>query len=169
MYSSKDRAMRAINKPSEHGPDLDISQYAREAKDWNPCMLSSLPKDILERVASVGVIADDMERAATYFQIDHSVVFEVVREIFENKIEVMSIKEALMRYDWLKEYWWKAIEVDKDKYTALAELALDQGYFIRVFEDQKVVLPLQACMFISTDNLNQNVHNIIIAEAGSEA
>ncbi|MEM1515061.1 MAG: SufD family Fe-S cluster assembly protein [Candidatus Bathyarchaeia archaeon] len=169
MYSSKDRALRAINKPSEYGPDLDISQYFRGAKDWKQCMLFSLPKDVLERASSVGVIADDKERAATYFQIDHSVVFKAVREIFENKIEVMSIKEALARYDWLKEYWWRTVEVDKDKYTALAELALDQGYFIRILEDQKVVFPLQACLFISTDNLNQNVHNIIIAEAGSEA
>ncbi|MEM2464659.1 MAG: SufD family Fe-S cluster assembly protein [Candidatus Bathyarchaeia archaeon] len=169
MYSSKDRALRAINKPSEYGPDLDINQYSREAKNWEPCILSNLPKDIVERALSVGVITDERERAATYFQIDHSIIFKSVQELFENKIEIMSIKEALTKYDWLKEYWWKTVEVDKDKYTALAELALDQGYFVRILEDQKVVLPLQACLFISTDNLNQNIHNIIVAEPGSEA
>ncbi|MBS7641114.1 MAG: SufD family Fe-S cluster assembly protein [Candidatus Bathyarchaeia archaeon] len=169
MYTSKDRALRAINKPSEYGPDLDISQYSREAKVWEACLLSNLPKDILERALSVGVTADEKERAATYFQIDHSLIFKAIQNAFENKIEVMSIKEALSKYDWLKEYWWKTVEVDKDKYTAIAEIALDQGYFIRILEDQKVILPLQACLFISTDNLNQNVHNIIIAEPGSEA
>jgi len=169
MYSSKDRALRAINKPSEYGPDLDISQYSREAKNWDACLLSALPRDILDRALSVGVVADEKERSATYFQIDHSVVFKAIQEAFENKVEIMSIKEALAKYDWLKEYWWRSVEVDKDKYTALAELALDQGYFIRILEDQKVVLPLQACLFISTDNLNQNVHNVIIAEPGSEA
>jgi len=69
----------------------------------------------------------------------------------------------------LRDYWWKIVRVDADKYTALAELAWDQGYFIRILEDQHVTMPLQACLFISTDNLNQNVHNIIVAEPGSEA
>jgi len=169
MYSGKDRALRALNKPSEYGPDLDISQYSRETKNWEPCIISNLPRDVLERALNVGVVVEDKERAATYFQIDHSVIFKAVQDFFENKIEVMSIKEALAKYDWLKDYWWKIVEVDKDKYTALAEIALDQGYFIRILEDQKIVLPLQACLFIATDNLNQNVHNIIIAEPGSEA
>ncbi|MEM1585947.1 MAG: SufD family Fe-S cluster assembly protein [Candidatus Bathyarchaeia archaeon] len=169
MHTSKDRALRAINKPSEYGPDLDVSQYSREAKNWELCIISSLPRDILERALNVGIIAKHDERSATYFQIDHSVIFKAVQDFFRNKIEVMSVKEALAKYDWLRDYWWKILEVDKDKYTALAELALDQGYFIRILEDQKVVLPLQACLFIATDNLNQNVHNIIIAEPGSEA
>lgn len=169
MYSSKERALRAINKPSEYGPDLDISQYSREANNWNSCLLSSLPKDIMERALSVGIVADERERAATYFQIDYSVVFRAIKEAFEDKVEIMGVKEALTKYDWLKDYWWKCVDVDKDKYTALAELELHQGYFIRILEDQKVVLPLQACFFISKDNLNQNVHSIIIAEPGSEA
>lgn len=169
MYSSKDRALRAINKPAEYGPDLDVSQYSREAKDWNICTLSSLPKDVLERALSVGIVASEKERSATFFQIDRSVVFKAVQDLFADKVEIMSVKEALTKYDWLKDYWWNLVEVDRDKYTALAELSLDDGFFIRILEDQKVILPLQACFFISTDNLNQNIHNIIIAEPGSEA
>lgn len=169
MSASKDAALRAINKPASFGPDLDISQYSRQPKNWEPCPLSNLPEDIIRRALEVGVLPGQESRSATFFQIDHSVVFRAVQEIFEGKIEMMSAKEALEKYDWLKDYWWKVISVDTDKYTALAELSWDQGYFIRILEDQKVTIPLQACLFISTDNLNQNVHNIIIAEPGSEA
>lgn len=169
MSASKDAALRAINKPAALGPDLDISQYSRQPKNWEPCPISSLPEDIIRRALEVGVLPEQESRSATFFQIDHSVIFEAVQEVFEGKIEIMSAKEALEKYDWLKDYWWKVISVDTDKYTALAELAWDQGYFIRILEDQKVTIPLQACLFISTDNLNQNVHNIVIAEPGSEA
>ncbi|MBS7624962.1 SufD family Fe-S cluster assembly protein [Candidatus Bathyarchaeota archaeon] len=169
MSENKNAALRAINKPSPFGPDLDISQYSRQPKNWEPCPISSLPKEILEKAIEVGVLPEQENRAATFFQIDHSVIFKAVQEIFENKVEIMSVKEALKKYVWLKDYWWKIISVDMDKYTALAELYWDQGYFIRILEDQKVTIPLQACLFISTDNLNQNVHNIVIAEPGSEA
>jgi Fe-S cluster assembly scaffold protein SufB len=169
VSASKDAALRAINKPAALGPDLDISQYSRQPKNWEPCPISSLPEDIIRRALEVGVLPEQESRSATFFQIDHSVIFEAVQEVFEGKIEIMSAKEALEKYDWLKDYWWKVISVDTDKYTALAELAWDQGYFIRILEDQKVTIPLQACLFISTDNLNQNVHNIVIAEPGSEA
>lgn len=169
MSASKDAALRAINKPAALGPDLDISQYSRQPKNWEPCPISNLPEDIIRKALEVGVLPEQESRSATFFQIDHSVIFKAVQEIFEGKIEMMSAKEALEKYDWLKDYWWKVISVDADKYTALAELAWDQGYFIRILEDQKATIPLQACLFISTDNLNQNVHNIIIAEPGSEA
>ncbi|MCX8171244.1 MAG: SufD family Fe-S cluster assembly protein, partial [Candidatus Bathyarchaeota archaeon] len=122
MSESKDSALRAINKPSAFGPDLDISQYSRQTKNWEPCPISSLPKDILERAFEVGVLAEQENRAATFFQIDHSVVFKAVQKIFEDKVEIMSTKEALKKYGWLKDYWWKIVSVDADKYTALAEL-----------------------------------------------
>ncbi|MBS7634533.1 SufD family Fe-S cluster assembly protein [Candidatus Bathyarchaeota archaeon] len=169
MPTNKDAALRAINKPADLGPDLDLSQYSRNPRNWEPCPLSNLPKDVLERALEVGIASNKENRAASFFQIDHSVIFKAVQDAFENKVEIMSAKEALEKYDWLKDYWWKIVKVDADKYTALAELAWDQGYFIRILEDQQVTIPLQACLYISTDNLNQNVHNLIVAEPGSEA
>ncbi|MEM2960299.1 MAG: SufD family Fe-S cluster assembly protein [Candidatus Bathyarchaeia archaeon] len=169
MSKNKDAALLSRDKRANLGPDLNLSQYSRQAKNWEPCPISELPEDILKKSLEVGVIQDEKSRAASFFQIDHSVIFRAVQEMFENKVEIMSTKEALEKYDWLKDYWWKIVKVDTDKYTALTELAWDQGYFIRILEDQNVTIPLQACLFISTDNLNQNVHNIIIAEPGSEA
>jgi len=169
MPSRKERALQARDKPAALGPDLDVSRYSRKSQEWSNCPLSFLPDDIVKRSSDVGIVPDEEERVGTYFQIDHSVVLRSVQRMFEGKVELLSTAEALNRYDWMKDYWWNLVKVDTDKYTALTELNWDQGYFIRVLEGQKVTLPLQSCLFTSTDNLNQNVHNIIIAEPDSEA
>jgi hypothetical protein len=168
MSSSEERALRAKDKPAALGPDIDLKSFSRGSNQWATCPVSSLPEDIVQQSLKVGVRSDEKERAGTYFQIDHSAVFQGVQDVCKGKVEVMSTKNAFEKYDWLKDYWWRLIAVDTDKYTALAELKWDQGYFLRVFEDQKVTLPVQSCLFTSKDNLNQNVHNIIIAEPGSE-
>jgi hypothetical protein len=80
----------------------------------------------------------------------------------------MSTTEALRKYEWLKDYWWKAVDVDADKYTAQAELQQHQGYFLRALPGAKAEFPLQACLYMGQEGMAQNVHNIIIAEEGSE-
>ncbi len=169
MSEIREAASRARDKPAALGPDVDINKFSRQSRKWEPCLLSRLPEDVLKRAFEVGIIAEEKSRSGTYFQLDHSVISEAVQSMFEGKVELMSTKDALRKHDWLKDYWWKLLKVDTDKYTAAAETSWDQGYFVRVLEDQKVVIPVQACLFISTNNLNQNVHNIIIVEPGSEA
>jgi Fe-S cluster assembly scaffold protein SufB len=169
MPKGKKTLSEAIEKPAPFGPDLDLGAFSRKATAWRPCPVSALPEDIARRVLSVGVRAGGEERAGTYFQIDHSVVSKAVQRTFRGKVEIMSTGEALKRYPWVKKYWWKLVNPDADKYTALAKSEWDQGYFIRILKGQKVTFPLQACLFISRENLNQNPHNLIIAEPDSEA
>ena len=169
MPKGKKTALKAIEKPAAFGPDLDVGAFKRETSPWPPCTISTLPKDIVQRALSVGISTEEKERAGTYFQIDHSAILQAIRETFSGKAEIMSTEEALKKYHWAKEYWWKIVAAGTDKFTALAKLKWDQGYFIRILENQKITLPLQACLFISKDNFNQNVHNLVIAEPNSEA
>jgi len=83
-------------------------------------------------------------------------------------VEVMSISKALESYDWLLDYYWKALSVDMDKFTALAEVKRTEGYFIRAKKGVKIDLPIQACLYLKTPRIAQNVHNIIIVEEGAE-
>jgi hypothetical protein len=169
MSKNHEAATKVKDKPAALGPDINIDKFTRETKSWKSCPISQLPEDVLRRAYEVGMVTEKEARSGTFFQLDHSVTSKVVQSMFEGKAEIMSTADAIKKYDWLKDYWWKAVKVDADKYTSLAETKWDQGYFIRILEGQKVTLPLQACLFISTNNLNQNVHNIIIAEAGSES
>ena len=168
MSKCKKAALKTIRKPAAFGPDLNIANFRRKAKPWPACPVSALPKEVTQKALEVGVKADEKGRAGMYFQVDHSVILQAIRKTFKGKIDVMSSPEALEKYDWEKDYWWKIVDVGTDKYTALAELKWDRGVFIRVREGEKITLPLQACFFISEDGLNQNVHNLIVVEPHSE-
>jgi Fe-S cluster assembly protein SufB len=81
---------------------------------------------------------------------------------------VIPIKQALREFEWAREYYWKLVAVDADKYTAQAQLNLHDGYVIRALPGSKVIYPVQACLYIDKENLSQHVHNLIIAEEDAE-
>jgi Fe-S cluster assembly scaffold protein SufB len=162
----KDRAKSAEKKTSVFGPDIDVDAFeVKTDKHEKVKKLTNIPDDIQEKSILVGIETEEKCRSGSFFQIDHSVIFS---SSYQKGLEVMSITEAMERYDWLSEYWWKAVEVDADKYTAQAELIRHHGYFLRALPGVRVDFPLQACLFMTHDGLDQNVHNIIIAEEGSE-
>ncbi len=80
-------------------------------------------------------------------------------------LEILPLKEALNKYDWLEDYLWKLIDKNKDEYTKQVEDNL--GYFIRVKKNVHVKIPIQACLLIRKKEFRQKVHNIIIAEENS--
>ncbi|MEM2363628.1 MAG: SufD family Fe-S cluster assembly protein [Candidatus Nezhaarchaeales archaeon] len=157
----KKKAEEALTKPPAFGPDLDLSKYRYEAekpKDW-------LTEDLIERAETVGVDLSERERSGTYLQLDH---YSIIEKATAGGVEVMSISKALENYDWLLDYYWKALSVDMDKFTALAEVKRTEGYFIRAKKGVKIDLPIQACLYLKTPRVAQNVHNIIIVEEGAE-
>ena len=168
--SLRERALKAIERPPEHGPDLDLSEYRIEEPGYvKEEKLSDLPSSVLEKAASVGIDVEESEVSGTYFQVDYEVVRRaVVERLRKRGVVVMSIIEALRKYDWVKDYYGRAVQVDTDKYTAVAELYLRHGYFIYVPPVVKVEEPIQACLFVSCNNIAQPVHNIIIVDEGSE-
>jgi len=163
----KDRAKRALTKPAALGEDIDLSTYVSSADEppyqTDPSQLSARAK---ERMLGAGVSLDDIsQRSGTFIQMDNTAVHSSIRQ---EGIEVMATSQALEKYDWLSDYWWQAVAVDSDKYTAHVELNQSNGYFIRALPGNKTIYPVQACLYLSKARLAQNVHNIIIAEEGSE-
>jgi Fe-S cluster assembly scaffold protein SufB len=130
--------------------------------------LSKLPHEILEAAVKAGLDVDEKERSGSYMHIDHSIVLEEVNERFKGQIELMDTLEALEKYEWLEEYRWRLVDKDKDEYTKKAQ-SPSGGYFMRILPGAKVTFPIQSCLMISTENIEQRVHNIIIAEENSEA
>jgi len=163
----KDKAKAAAAKPAAFGEDIDLSIYVSSTEEQpyrtDP---SKLPARAKERMLEVGVILDDPgQRAGTFIQVDNAPVHSSVRQ---EGVEVMAVSQALEKYDWLSDYWWQAVAVDTDKYTATVELNQHNGYFIRALPGYKTIYPVQACLYLAKAQLAQKVHNIIIAEEGSE-
>jgi Fe-S cluster assembly scaffold protein SufB len=163
---TREKAKGVGMKPAAFGPDLDLGVYTSEAEELDRVgALRELPPEVMEKASGTGIDAEEAARSGSFFQMNNSVLFASSRK---DGLEVMSTTEALERYDWLKDYWWRAFTVDADKYTAKAELELHHGYFIRALPGAKVSMPVQACLYLNREMFSQNVHNIILAEEGSE-
>ncbi|MDD4635407.1 MAG: SufD family Fe-S cluster assembly protein [Dehalococcoidales bacterium] len=162
-----ERAKKAQDKKAAIGQDIDLSKYSTEAEQK---MLQVNPADISkedkQRMLSAGIMLDDLsQRSGTFIQKDNTPIHH---SSAQDGIEVMATSEALKKYDWLSEYLWKAVQVDADKFTAHVGLNNADGYFIRALPGKKSVYPVQACLYLAKTRLIQDVHNIIIAEEGSE-
>ncbi|MBO8182368.1 MAG: SufD family Fe-S cluster assembly protein [Archaeoglobus sp.] len=121
--------------------------------------------EVKKRLESVGIELDSSRRAASFVQVDQQ---PARISSFLESVEVMSIRDALEKYDWLHDYYWKIVKRDQDKYTKEADSEDVNGYFIRSLPGKKVEIPVEACLYLRTAKSTQKVHNIIIAEEGSE-
>jgi Fe-S cluster assembly scaffold protein SufB len=165
--SFKEKAEAAAGKAAAVGEDIDLGRYVSE--DEKPDYQkdpSVLPPEAKQRMLDAGIILDDAsQRSGTYIQMDNTPVHS---SIGQDGIEIMPVSEAAEKFDKFADYWWQAVPVDQDKYTASVELNQNNGYFIRALPGEKTVFPVQACLYLAKENLAQNVHNIIIAEEDSE-
>ncbi len=151
------------NSPSDEKELLEQFIPASQAEAIQD--LEELDKEELKRLKETGVDLSAKDRIGTYFQTNCGVA-ECSCDF--QGVEMLPITEALKKYDGLKEYYWKLIPREKDAFTKEAADDLDNGYFIRALPGEKVVYPLQTCLYIRTDKVRQRVHNIVVAEEGSE-
>ena len=159
-------AKDAREKVATFGSDIDMDAFTPET-DEHPYVedIAAFSQTEREQMLKVGVDLGAKNRSGTFVQKNLSVVHS---RSSQEGMEIMDIEEARDKYGGLYDYWWKAVPVDMDKYTARAELHQEHGYFIRSLPGVKSIYPLQACLYLEEDNLAQDVHNIIIAEEGSE-
>jgi hypothetical protein len=164
----KERAEKALGKKAAIGPDIDLETFVAEGashKYLSDEDMLNLPEQEKQRLVLSGVDVAEKERGGTFFQKDTTVVHCKTKQ---DGIQVIPMRKALEEYDWIWDYYWKLVAVDADKYTAAAEAQLHNGYVIRSLPGTKSVYPVQACLYIDKQGLQQNVHNIIIAEEDSE-
>ena len=102
MVSLKQKAEKAADKKAPIGADVDLSEFeaADEFEHERIDSLEDLDKVDLETLASVGMETDEEERSASFLQMDQS---EVLVQNMYPGVEVMGIKQALDKYDWLPE------------------------------------------------------------------
>ena len=160
------RAEQAKEKKAAFGSDVDLLKYQLLSNHQSdPLELDPLTNEDRVKIIQSGIDLDGQDKAGTFFQTDHRIVHCSAKQ---PGLEVLPTAQALAEYPWLEELYWQAVPVDADKYTAQAELHFQNGYFIRALEGQRVTTPIQACLYMKHDNTAQNVHNIVIAEEGSE-
>ncbi|MBP1740598.1 MAG: SufD family Fe-S cluster assembly protein [Deltaproteobacteria bacterium] len=164
----KERAAKAADKKAALGQDINLKEFDDSfvvhsyMADEELC---ELPQVEQKRLIMAGLDVSQKERSGTFFQKDTSVIH---CHSSQEGIEVLPIQKALENHPWIRDYYWKLVAVDADKYTAAVELNLHDGYVIRALPGSKSIYPVQACLYLDKEGLQQNVHNIIIAEEDSE-
>ncbi|MDR3566618.1 MAG: SufD family Fe-S cluster assembly protein [Syntrophobacteraceae bacterium] len=162
------KARTALDKKALFGADLDLAGYDRSLvphKYLADDEMCALPEEDRKRLLMSGLDVTGKGRGGTYVQKDTTVIH---CHSMQDGVEVMPVKTALEKHDWVKDYFWKLASADQDKYTASAALELHDGYVIRALPGSKSIYPIQACLYIEKENLQQNVHNLIVVEEGAE-
>ncbi len=163
----KELAKKALNKPPAYGPPINVSKFriTSEIKDLQT--LLERP-DVLERMLSVGIDVKTKYKAGSFMQFDEKVIKTLAGV---SCVKIMSLEEAKGEFgeEWLEKYYWRAIGVDTDMFTAFVELYGKGGYVIIVEKNCRVEKPIQACLYLATESFLQTPHNIIIIEDNAEA
>mgnify|MGYP000846013393 CR=1 FL=1 len=159
------RAEAARDKKAALGEDIDLSRFREGAHDIPEVpSLEELSDDAQEAMLRSGVVPSGEGREGSLIVLDNSMV---AHSAASKSYELMDIRAALQKHDWLSEYSWKLVQPDADKYTAATYLTDAPGYFIRALPGQQVKMPIQTCLLVGKQNTAQMVHNIIIVEEGA--
>jgi Fe-S cluster assembly scaffold protein SufB len=158
----KKRATSAANKKAAFGEDFELEKYEEGSKISRPIEnLQTLDEDSKKTLLQVGVVPSEEGRSGSFLVLDNAVSHSSQKD---KNVELMSTHKALEKYDWLKDYSWKLVQVDADKYTAKTYLEDADGYFVRVPAGKKSSMPVQTCLMLGSKKVSQTVHNIIVVE-----
>ncbi len=165
MSEIKTRAIRSREKKAALGADLNLEEFSRQSEDWayDP-EYRQFSSEERQHLLKAGIELTDEEHAGTFLQADAKVVH---CRASQPGVEVLPITEAMSRYDWVSDYLWRLVAVDADKYTARAELELDNGYFTRVLPGVHLDQPVESCLYLRTNLFAQYLHNLVIVEPGA--
>ncbi len=159
------RAEEALKRKGAFGRDYDLDEFEPGSSEGDTYeTLEDITPEQKQTMMNVGVLPSAEERSGSLVYVDNAVVHQ---SSADQGMELLPTLDAMERYDWLSDYSWRAVPVDKDKYTARAYLEGANGYFIRVKAGRKVEFPVQTCMMIDTEKRTQHTHNIIIVEEGA--
>ena len=125
--------------------------------------LSAAEKDLLTRVG----YDSSRARSATAVLVNHDLRYA---DSQVDGVEIMSIQDALMRYDWVQNLMFNLIAPDENELLRqAAELLNDPiGHFVYVHDGAKVQLPVQSFTLMELPQGRQFTHNITVIGKDAE-
>jgi len=157
-------------KPAKYGIDIPLEHYQREGTGFKRIeSLKKLDKSTKKRIESVGERVDEQYRSASHLQQDNAVTYSnIIKGLLPEGVIVMDTDEAIKKFGWLKDYYFKIMPKNLNKYTTFVNAYSRGGIFVWVKEGVQVKFPLQTCFLLQTSNYAQIPHSFIIAEPHSK-
>ncbi|MGC8948655.1 MAG: SufB/SufD family protein [Thermoprotei archaeon] len=167
---NRDLIVKALNKASPYGPDINLEKFELGLPSGETVFSSSVSDTMVERISNRLGFSNNVVKKAGYLQVNESVMIRIMSEKLEKHgAIVLPTKDALKKFEWVKDYSWKLINPDKDKYVAAVYLYGNElGYFIYVPRNTKIKEPIYTCLFMTKNNLAQLLHNIVIVDNDAE-
>jgi uncharacterized protein len=146
--------------------EVDLRDYTFDGADAPDLPdLSQVSEADRQQLRMAGVDVDEADRSGTFLQFDQSRVHCRTRN---PDVEILGIEAALERYQGLPDYYWKALDPDKDDFTRQTAKEVHGGYFIRTKKGAVIPHPVQSCLYIKGKDVAQAVHNVVVVEEDSE-
>ncbi|WNY25311.1 SufD family Fe-S cluster assembly protein [Methanolapillus millepedarum] len=163
--TDKSSVSGSLDKEAMYGTFVDMKTFQIPDESIRVNKLTELDDVVKRSLAGVGISADGQNKSGNFLMYNNKVAHHSAAV---DGLELMPLSEAFKKYDWLKDYSWKLVDPETDKYTATTYLEDSDGYFIRALPGKKVGFPVQSCLMIGSEKSMQTVHNIIIVEEGAE-
>ncbi|WP_406657036.1 SufD family Fe-S cluster assembly protein [Methanolobus sp. ZRKC2] len=163
----KKKVEDALKKHASYGEDFDLEEYGIATEDVRYAEdLTELDENDQRTLLNVGFTPGEENRSGSLVMIDNAITHTSLHD--KDVVELMSLRDAMKVHDWVKDYVWKLVKPDADKYTAMSYLQDANGYFIRAPAGKKSKMPVQTCLLIGSKQVSQTVHNIVVVEEGAE-
>ncbi|MCQ6963103.1 SufB/SufD family protein [Methanolobus chelungpuianus] len=161
------KAEDALRKSAAYGEDFNLDEYGVGATEVPYAeKLTELAEEDKRTLLNVGFTPGEENRSGSLIMIDNAIAHTSLHN--SDAVELMSLRDAMKVHGWVRDYVWKLVKPDADKYTAMSYLQEANGYFIRAPAGKKSKMPVQTCLLIGSKEVSQTVHNLIIVEEGAE-
>ncbi|WNY27486.1 SufD family Fe-S cluster assembly protein [Methanolapillus ohkumae] len=156
---------QSLDKEAMYGTFVDMKTFQIPDESIRVNKLTDLDDVVKKSLVSAGIAPDGKNKSGSFLMYNNTVSHHSTAV---DGLELMPLKDAFKKYDWLAEYSWKLVSPEADKYTAQSYLEDSDGYFIRALAGKKIQFPIQSCLMIGSEKTMQTVHNIIIIEENAE-
>jgi Fe-S cluster assembly scaffold protein SufB len=150
-------------------PALEVDSYTAAGASGPEALVTpdQISPEDTAALKDTGVQLDSPERSGTMVVRDRK---PVCVEAGTGDFEMLPLATALEKYPEVREkYFFKAMAADFDEVTRqCAAQKKPLGFYIRVKAGAHVKLPCQVAMYMTSENLAQIIHNIVILEDGAE-
>ena len=99
--------------------------------------------------------------------VDNRVIEAVMRYIEKSGIVLMSMDDAVRKYDIVREWAFKALSPESGRKAAYNAMLWSGGPFVYIPRGTRVPQPLYSLFLIGKEGLGQTEHTLIIADEGS--
>ena len=170
ILKKKELARKLYDKAPDpkYGVKINLGELSLKDQGYIDSLkdINEAPDDIKESLNEL-VFPYEKNKSGLILNVDKKTILKSLK-ISEEQVTIMEIEDAIQSFNWVKDYWFKAIPMSLNKLTLFHAMNGKGGYFVHVRENAKIKVPLEICFIVRSSRYAHLPHNILIAEPNSE-